>query len=109
MRSAPLMAPRLRRGVGDPDADGDFLWSRSPLSRASRARSPILIAHGANDPRVPLSEAEQFVAALRQRGTPHRLLVYPGEGHGLVAPRNRLAFFGEAERFLAEHLGGRHE
>lgn len=107
--ASPMLAPRLRRAIGDPDRDGDFLRERSPLTHARAVRIPILLAHGANDPRVPLSEADQFVAALRRHGTPHEYLVFPDEGHGFVAPRNRLAFFAAAERFLAQHLGGRYE
>jgi dipeptidyl aminopeptidase/acylaminoacyl peptidase len=58
---------------------------------------------------VPKAEAEQIVAALREHDVPHRYLLFPDEGHGFMKPRNRIAFYAAAERFLAEHLGGRQE
>jgi len=105
---APLIA-RLHRRVGDPVRDADFLWSRSPLSRVRDIRIPLLIAQGANDPRVKQAEAEQIVAALREAGIEHEYLLFPDEGHGLAKPANRLTFYAAAERFLARHLGGRAE
>jgi dipeptidyl aminopeptidase/acylaminoacyl peptidase len=104
----PLVTQFYRR-VGHPEHDGDLLWERSPLSRAGDIRIPLLIAQGANDPRVKMSESDQIVAALSERGIPHTYLVYPDEGHGFKKPENAMAFHAEAERFLAEHLGGRCE
>jgi dipeptidyl aminopeptidase/acylaminoacyl peptidase len=104
----PLIA-QFHRRVGDPAADADFLWSRSPLSRAADIRIPLLIAQGANDPRVKQAESEQIVAALEQAGVEHEYMLFPDEGHGFAKPENRLQFYAAAERFLARHLGGRAE
>jgi dipeptidyl aminopeptidase/acylaminoacyl peptidase len=95
--------------LGNPATEADFLWSRSPLSRADQIRIPLLIAQGANDPRVPQAESEQIVAALTEKGIPHEYLLFPDEGHGFARPENRLRFYAAAERFLARHLGGRCE
>jgi dipeptidyl aminopeptidase/acylaminoacyl peptidase len=100
---------RFHRRVGDPEKDAEFLWSRSPLSRVGDIRIPLLIAQGANDPRVKQAESEQIVAALEQAGVEHEYLLFPDEGHGLAKPENRLRFSAAAERFLARHLGGRAE
>jgi dipeptidyl aminopeptidase/acylaminoacyl peptidase len=105
---APMIA-QFHRRVGDPDKDADFLWSRSPLSRASSIRIPLLIAQGANDPRVKQAESEQIVAALNEAGIEHEYLLFPDEGHGFAKPENRLRFYAAAEQFLARHLGGRAE
>jgi dipeptidyl aminopeptidase/acylaminoacyl peptidase len=105
---APVVA-RLHRRVGDPAKDAGFMWSRSPLSRVRDIRIPLLIAQGANDPRVKQDESEQIVAALREAGIEHEYLLFEDEGHGLVKPENRLRFYAAAERFLAHHLGGRAE
>ncbi|MEV7043949.1 prolyl oligopeptidase family serine peptidase [Amycolatopsis sp. NPDC051061] len=70
---------------------------------------PLLIAQGANDPRVPQSESDQIVAALRNNGVPPEYLLYADEGHGLVKPANQLRFTAAAERFLADNLGGQYE
>ncbi|WP_218150701.1 S9 family peptidase [Actinokineospora terrae] len=103
------LTQRLWRRVGHPVHDADMLWARSPLSRIDRLRVPLLVAHGANDPRVPAAEAEQAVAVLRAKGIDHEYLLFPDEGHAFTRPRNRLAFYAAAERFLARHLGGRAE
>jgi dipeptidyl aminopeptidase/acylaminoacyl peptidase len=95
--------------VGDPETEVDFLWSRSPLSRVDQIRIPVLIAQGANDPRVKQAESEQIVAAMRDKGIAYEYLLFPDEGHGFAKPENRLRFYAVAERFLATHLGGRHE
>jgi dipeptidyl aminopeptidase/acylaminoacyl peptidase len=105
---APTVA-RLHRRVGDPARDAEFMWSRSPLSRVRDIRIPLLIAQGANDPRVKQDEAEQIVAALREAGIEHEYMLFPDEGHGLAKPENRLRFYAAAERFLAKHLRGRAE
>ena len=105
---APMIA-QFHNRVGDPDKDADFLWSRSPLSRAADIAIPLLIAQGANDPRVKQAESEQIVAALENAGIDHEYLLFPDEGHGFAKPENRLRFYAAAERFLAHHLGGRAE
>ncbi|HEX3394835.1 MAG TPA: S9 family peptidase [Acidimicrobiales bacterium] len=105
---APMVA-QFHTRVGNPETEEDFLWSRSPLSKADQIRIPLLIAQGANDPRVKQAEAEQIVAALTAKGIEHEYLLYPDEGHGFAKPENRLSFYAAAERFLAHHLGGRAE
>jgi dipeptidyl aminopeptidase/acylaminoacyl peptidase len=105
---APTVA-RLHRRVGNPAKDAEFMWSRSPLSRVNDIRIPLLIAQGANDPRVKQAESEQIVAALRDAGVEYEYMLFPDEGHGLAKPENRLRFYAVAERFLAKHLGGRAE
>jgi dipeptidyl aminopeptidase/acylaminoacyl peptidase len=105
---APMVA-QFHNRVGDPATDEAFLWERSPLSRADEVARPLLIAQGANDPRVKQAESEQFVAALRERGIDHEYLLFEDEGHGFVKPENRLRFYAAAETFLAKHLGGRQE
>ncbi|HET9898127.1 MAG TPA: S9 family peptidase [Streptosporangiaceae bacterium] len=105
---APLIA-QFHLRVGNPEADEEFLWSRSPLSRADQIRIPLLIAQGANDPRVKQAESEQIVAALNAAGIEHEYMLFPDEGHGFAKPENRMTFYAAAERFLARYLGGRSE
>ena len=105
---APMIAQLYRR-VGNPETDAEFLWSRSPLSRARDIKIPLLIAQGANDPRVKQAESEQIVAALTEAGIDHEYLLFPDEGHGFAKPENRITFYTAAERFLAKYLGGRYE
>ena len=105
---APMKAQLYKR-VGNAETDQEFLWSRSPLSRARDIRIPLLIAQGANDPRVKQAESEQIVAALAEAGIDYEYMLFPDEGHGFAKPENRLKFYAAAERFLAKHLGGRFE
>jgi dipeptidyl aminopeptidase/acylaminoacyl peptidase len=95
--------------MGDPVTEKDMLAERSPLSAADQIKIPVLVAQGANDVRVKQAEAEQIVAAMRRNGVPHEYLLFGDEGHGLARPKNRERYYAAAERFLAEHLGGRME
>jgi dipeptidyl aminopeptidase/acylaminoacyl peptidase len=104
----PMIAQLYKR-VGNPETDKEFLWSRSPLSRARDIRIPLLIAQGANDPRVKQAESEQIVAALADAGIDYEYMLFPDEGHGFAKPENRQKFYTAAERFLARYLGGRYE
>lgn len=99
----------LRRRVGDPVADREMLIARSPFFHVSQIRCPLLIAQGANDPRVPKPESEQIVEELRRNGREVNYLLFEDEGHGFARPDNRLKFYEAAEQFLARHLGGRSE
>ncbi len=92
------------REYGSLEADLDFLERASPLSRVDSIRAPLFMIHGANDPRVPLSEAEQLARRLAERHVECHLLVYPDEGHGLARRRNRLDAYPRALEFLARHL-----
>ena len=84
--------------------DLDFLHEASPLTHVGQLRAPLFIIHGANDPRVPLSEAEQLYATLKDKGIRSELLVYPDEGHGLQKLANRLDAYPKALDFLDEVL-----
>jgi dipeptidyl aminopeptidase/acylaminoacyl peptidase len=105
---APMIA-QFHTRVGNPETDEEFLWSRSPLSRAADVGIPLLIAQGANDPRVKQAESEQIVAALKANGIDYQYMLFPDEGHGFAKPDNRLRFYRAAEAFLTAHLGGRAE
>ena len=105
---APMIA-QFHTRVGNPETEEHFMWERSPLSKAGDIRIPLLIAQGANDPRVKQAESEQIVAVLQEKGIDHQYMLFPDEGHGFAKPENRLKFYAAAERFLAKHLGGRFE
>jgi dipeptidyl aminopeptidase/acylaminoacyl peptidase len=99
------------RRIGDPrTAEGrELLKQRSPLTFVDKISKPLLIAQGANDPRVKQAEADQIVAAMQSRHLPVTYVLYPDEGHGFARPQNRIAFYAVAEGFLAKCLGGRVE
>ncbi len=99
----------LHKRVGNPDTEEEFLKSRSPLFKVEQIKIPVLIAQGANDPRVKLAESEQIVEAMRSKGIAYEYMLFPDEGHGFAKPENRIKFYAAAEKFLATHLGGRYE
>jgi dipeptidyl aminopeptidase/acylaminoacyl peptidase len=83
------------------------LVRQSPLTSAARIKTPLLVAQGANDPRVKKAESEQIVIALRDRGFPVEYVLAPDEGHGFARPVNNMALWAASEKFFAKHLGGR--
>ncbi len=101
--------PHFYKQVGNPKTEVEFLKSRSPLFKIDKIKIPILIAQGANDPRVKQAESEQIVAAMKQKGLDYEYMLFPDEGHGYAKPENRLKFYTAADKFLAKHLGGRCE
>jgi dipeptidyl aminopeptidase/acylaminoacyl peptidase len=90
---------------GNLENDRDFLTAISPIHHVERIAAPLFVAHGANDPRVPVGEAEQIVASLRQRGMPVEYQRYEDEGHGVVKRANRLIAYPAIARFLQQHIG----
>ncbi|HSK22337.1 MAG TPA: S9 family peptidase [Egicoccus sp.] len=93
------------REYGSLEHDRDVLLEASPITHVENLRAPLFIVHGANDPRVPLSEAEQIHAILDERGIRNELLVYADEGHGLAKLTNRIDCYPRVAAFLHEVLG----
>lgn len=89
---------------GSLEDDREFLEEISPIRHVDQISAPLFVIHGANDPRVPVGEAEQIVAALRQRQVPVEYLRFEDEGHGLIKRANRLVAYPAVVRFLDEHL-----
>jgi len=85
--------------------DRALLERISPIHHVDKIRAPLMVIHGANDPRVPVGEAEQIVEALRARGVPVEYLRYEDEGHGLIKLKNRLDAYPRVADFLDRHLG----
>jgi dipeptidyl aminopeptidase/acylaminoacyl peptidase len=90
--------------VGDPEKDKTQLAETSPVMHADRIRAPLLIAQGAQDPRVNVDESDQMVAALKKRGIDVEYLVKDNEGHGFHNEENRFEFYEAMEKFLLRHL-----
>jgi dipeptidyl aminopeptidase/acylaminoacyl peptidase len=84
--------------------DRALLEALSPLSRIDRIAAPLVVLHGANDPRVPVSEARQVAEAAREAGVEVRELVFDDEGHGFSKLANRVAAYTAVVEFLDEHV-----
>jgi dipeptidyl aminopeptidase/acylaminoacyl peptidase len=96
---------RLEYGdIDDPD-DREFFRQLSPLTHVDRVRAPLMVMHGVNDPRDPVSESDQFVHAIRERGGEVEYLRFPDEGHGIRKLENRVTAYRRVARFLEKHLG----
>ena len=91
--------------VGDPVADSLLLAEASPLFHVDKIKVPMLVAQGANDPRVPKPESDQIVEALKGKGIAVEYIVKDNEGHGFRNEENRFDFYRAMEKFLVQHIG----
>jgi len=89
---------------GSLDKDMDFMQSISPLNKVDKVKTPLMIIHGRNDPRVPVTEAEQMHEAITSRGGVSELLIYEDEGHGIAKLKNRLDLYPKIINFLSKHV-----
>ena len=94
----------LREAEYGPLSDEAFLLSISPITEVDRIKAPLLIVHGANDPRVPVGEARQMAEAIRARGGVVDTLMFTDEGHGAVKLPNKLVYYRKMVEFLDKYL-----
>ncbi|MBF5043809.1 S9 family peptidase [Aggregicoccus sp. 17bor-14] len=94
----------FREEFGELGRDDALLESLSPLAQVDRIVDPLFVYAGANDPRVPRSESDQVVAALRQRGVPVEYMVAPNEGHSLARRENQIEAQARIARFLEQYV-----
>jgi dipeptidyl aminopeptidase/acylaminoacyl peptidase len=94
----------LPQMIGDIDKDAVMLRDNSPVLQAARIKAPLLLAMGELDVRVPLAHGRRMKQALEAAGNPPEWVVYPGEAHGWVLPKNQVDFAERMERFLAKQL-----
>ena len=84
--------------------DREFLESISPTNNIERIEAPLFVLHGANDPRVPVGEAEQIVEEARNQGVPVEKLIFDDEGHGISKLDNQIEAYLRIVEFLDEHV-----
>jgi dipeptidyl aminopeptidase/acylaminoacyl peptidase len=87
--------------------DPEAVKEQSPLTHADKVDLPVLIIHSEHDWRCPVEQAQRFFVALRSRGVPAELLLFPGEGHELSRsglPSHRVARFGAILDWWARYL-----
>ncbi len=105
--TGPWRRKQRAKEYGDPERDRDFLIGLSPLTHVNEIKCPLLVAQGLTDPRVPPSESEQIVKAVKARNVPCEYVTFPDEGHGFVKLHNRLTVHGAVAEFLDRFVGGR--
>jgi dipeptidyl aminopeptidase/acylaminoacyl peptidase len=91
--------------IGDPVKDAAMLAANSPVKHAKRIKSPVLLAYGEDDQRVPIQHGKRMREALQEAGQQPEWVSYAGEGHGFAKPENMYDFARRVEAFLARHLG----
>jgi dipeptidyl aminopeptidase/acylaminoacyl peptidase len=84
--------------------DRAFLESISPVNTIEAIEAPLFVLHGANDPRVPVGEADRIAARAREQGVPVEKLVFDDEGHGISKLENRVEAYSHVVEFLDEHV-----
>jgi dipeptidyl aminopeptidase/acylaminoacyl peptidase len=89
--------------ISNPD-DREFFRQISPLTHAANVRAPAMVIHGANDPRDPVTESDQFVRAIRERGGTVEYLRFPDEGHSIRILSNRIIAYRRIAAFLERTL-----
>jgi dipeptidyl aminopeptidase/acylaminoacyl peptidase len=82
----------------------EFMERTAPLNNAQKITKPLFVVQGANDPRVPKTEAEQIVATLKRQGTPVWFLMAKDEGHGFAKKKNADFQFYSTVQFIRETL-----
>jgi dipeptidyl aminopeptidase/acylaminoacyl peptidase len=92
---------------GSLEHDRDFLESISPIHHVDAISAALFVVHGANDPRVPVGEAEQIVSALDARGVSVEYLRFEDEGHGISKRSNQIKAFTAIARFLDAEVKNR--
>lgn len=92
------------REYGSLDKDLDFLKSISPIYKVDRIKAPLFVLQGRNDPRVPYTESEQIVKALKERNRPVEYILFEDEGHGFVKLNNRLRMYPQIVDFLDKYM-----
>jgi len=88
-------------------ANRELLREISPIHDVDRIACPLFVQHGANDPRVPVGEAERIADAVAERGIPVETCIFGDEGHHTTSRANRIEQFERIADFLAEHVGAK--
>ncbi len=102
--TGPWRASHRAAEYGDAQCDAALFARISPIHRIDRVRVPLLVAHGTRDPRVPIGESEQVVAALRERQQPVTYLTFDYAGHGFIRLDDRRRIFTAVAEFFRTHL-----
>lgn len=102
--TAPYRRALRMNEYGDPVKDRDTMLKLSPVSYINRVTKPLMIAHGATDPRVPVGEAVQFYETIEKSNKNSKLVIFPDEGHGVAKRANIVLLNTYALDFFEKHL-----
>jgi len=94
--------------AGQPWSDPEAYAEMSPMAQVTKVRTPTLIVHGAADVRCPIGQAEQWHTALRERGVPTRMVLYPDASHLFIIngkPSHRIDFNQRVVDWVEQYAG----
>jgi dipeptidyl aminopeptidase/acylaminoacyl peptidase len=95
----------LEYGFGGLPSESKQTYERwSPIEHASKVTTPLLITHGEQDLRVPISQADQYYRLLKKMGKTVEYLRFPREGHGIAEPMHRLYLEEEQAKWFDKHV-----
>jgi dipeptidyl aminopeptidase/acylaminoacyl peptidase len=100
----PFWKPMMKKWIGDPEEDADFLWERSPIKYVDNIKAPLLVIQGAKDPRVVQAESDQMVEKIRANGGDVTYFVDEHEGHGATRRENSIKWMGMIADYLEAKL-----
>jgi dipeptidyl aminopeptidase/acylaminoacyl peptidase len=90
---------------GSIENDGDFFDEIDPIHHVDKIKCPLIVLHGANDPRVPIEETEQIVDELKARNHPVSYIRFEDEGHFFVKLENNITAYTGVAKFLDQYIG----
>jgi dipeptidyl aminopeptidase/acylaminoacyl peptidase len=90
--------------ISDPKVRA-FFAKLSPINNVAKIKTPLMVLHGANDPRDPVAESDRLVAGVRANGGTVTYLRFPDEGHGIAKLANRVHAYRRIAAFLEERFG----
>jgi len=103
-RTADWRRTQREAEYGSLEHDREFLESISPIHHLEQLRTPLLVFHGRNDPRVPIGEAEQVVEEVRKRGGTAEFIAFENEGHGFEHRENQIEAARRTVLFFEKYL-----
>ena len=103
LKTAPYRRA-LRESEYGPLSDSSFLDEISPINKVDLIKTPLLVVHGENDPRVPVEEARQIIAGITKNGGVVDSLIFPDEGHGASKRSNVVLEYEKQVAFFNQHL-----
>ena len=91
--------------IGNPQTKREYLMQSSPLFLAHKIKIPVLLAYGASEDRINITEVIEFVKKIKRNKIPYKFLFFPKEGYRFVHENNTIKFYKSAERFLEKYAG----
>ncbi|PGV50019.1 S9 family peptidase [Bacillus sp. AFS037270] len=103
--TSPWRKKQRETEYGTIERDGKFFDRIDPLNHTDRITSPLMVLHGENDPRVPITESEQMVNKLKERNHQVEFIRFEDEGHKFEKLKNKSTAYKEMIQFLNRHIG----